>query len=101
MGRFNKFMKGNYKAFMKCPNCGYGSEIRIPRGTSVPDFVKGGSCKCDKCLVVFYPDDYTTEHFEKDKRQISNKGRSIKPKLSNKYKIAQVDKEKWDGNIKW
>jgi len=70
MGLFSKF--GNYKAFVKCPNCGFGSEIKVPKGSSVTDFVKGGKCKCDNCQVVFFPEEYTTEYFETDKRKDIN-----------------------------
>ena len=68
MGLFKKFIKGNYKASVKCPNCGFGSEVKVPIGISVPDFIKGVKCKCDNCLVVFFPEEYTTEHFENEKR---------------------------------
>ena len=81
--KFNKLKKlGSYTAFAKCPNCGFGSEIRIPKGISVPDFVKGGKCSCDKCAVVFYPEEYTTEDFEHEKVKASKV--KVFPKLKNK-----------------
>ena len=93
MGILNKF--GGYKAYVKCPNCGYGSEVKIPKGISVADFIKGGKCKCDNCQVVFYPEEYTTEHFEKDKR----KNTEIKLTRSE---IKHLSKEpEMPKNIKW
>ena len=75
---FKKF--GTYKAFVKCPNCNYGSEVKIPKGISVAEFVKGGECKCDNCQVVFFPNEYTTGFFEKEKR----KGMDINLKKTKK-----------------
>ena len=76
MGLFNKY--GTYKAFCKCPNCGFGTEVKIPKGTSVADFIKGGKCKCDNCQVVFYPEEYTTGHFEKENIREKKKDMEIK-----------------------
>lgn len=107
MGLFNKLMKGTYKIFCKCPNCGFGSEVKIPRGISVADFVKGGSCKCDRCFVTFFPDEYTTEHFEKQKNNSIN--RFVKPvaksnenykKLKDYQKIGEAQEQYKEG-IKW
>jgi len=63
---FKKF--GYYKILVKCPNCGFGSEVKVPKGISVPDFIKGGKCKCDNCFVTFFPEEYTTNEFENEKR---------------------------------
>ena len=59
---------GSYKILVKCKNCGFKSEAKVPKGISVTDFVKDGKCKCDNCKVVSFPEEYTTEYFEKDKR---------------------------------
>jgi hypothetical protein len=101
MSLFSKFLKGNYKIFISCPNCGIKSEVRVPRGVSVTDFVKGGKCKCDKCGVTFYPDEYTTEHFEKQKNNAIN--RFVKPtaKPNRDYKKLANYKEDYKENIKW
>ena len=61
---FNKM--GGYKAFVKCDNCGFVSAIKVTKGISVEDFVKKGSCVCDNCGVVFFPEEYTTEFFDKE-----------------------------------
>lgn len=91
MGLFNKFMKGNYRIWVKCPNCGAGTEVKIPKGISVVDFVEGGKCKCVSCFVTFYPSEYTTEHFEKEKKKELVLARDIqvkpKPNLNKKDKI--------------
>ena len=63
---------GTYRASVKCPNCNFNSEIKIPKGTSVAEHIKGGKCKCDNCQVVFFPEEYTTDHFEKEKKKDMN-----------------------------
>ena len=90
---FKDLFKGNYKAFIKCSNCGFNSEIRIPKGISVADYVKGGSCICDNCKVVGYPKEYTTKEFETDKNKIINK--LLKPMPKKEY--TEEDK----GDIQW
>ena len=98
---FKDLMKGTYKVFCKCPNCGFGTEIKIEKGVSVAEHIKGGKCKCDNCLVVFFPEEYTTEHFEKDKRNHTEIN-LMKGAIKNTIKsLPKPKKEKWDGNIKW
>ena len=72
MGLLNNLRKGSYKIFIKCSNCGFRSEVKVPGGVSVADFVKGGKCLCDNCKVVGFPEEYTTEHFEKEKKKNMN-----------------------------
>jgi len=98
MGILKNFKNfGTYKAFCKCPNCGYGSEIKITKGISVADFVKDGKCLCDNCRVVFFPDEYTTGHFEKDKKKDMN----IKLIKTPKFKVSESHKNKPKMKIKW
>jgi len=99
---FNKFLKGHYKAYIICKNCGFNSEIRVPKGTSVADFVKGGKCSCDNCHVVGYPSEYTTEHFEKERKKelVLKEGIDIKPK-SNSKQFQKSNKEKEMEDFKW
>jgi len=97
MGIFKKFIKGSYTISIICPNCGFGSEVKIPRGISVADFVKGGQCKCENCLVVSFPEEYTTRHFEKKKS--NKKDMNIKPKHNEDYIPELPPKNK--GDIKW
>ena len=101
MSLLENFKKiGGYKISVKCPNCGFGSMVKVPKGTSVTDFVKGGKCKCDNCAVVFYPEEYTTEHFEKDK----NKDMKIVLKPGKKEvsfdRKEKPDKRKGMGEVK-
>jgi hypothetical protein len=98
MSLFKKFLTKTYTAMAKCPNCGFGSVIKIPKGTSVADFVKGGHCQCDSCNVVFVPEEYTTSYFEEDKIKEKNKDKVIKPKAKG-YKQFEDYAEK--GDIKW
>lgn len=96
---FKKF--GKYKAYVKCPNCGAPTEIRIPKGTSVADFVKGGKCNCDSCCCIFYPKEYTTEHFEKDRARKEILGiikEEIKPNPA--IKKPKTDEEKLK-DVRW
>ena len=99
MGILNKF--GGYKAYVKCPNCGYGSEVKIPKGVSVADFIKGGKCKCDNCQVVFFPDEYTTGHFEKEKKKDMNITLMKKAVEEEPKKFKELPKHKEDYKIKW
>jgi len=93
--RFKKF--GSYRAFVKCPNCNFGSEIKIPKGVSVADFVKGGRCECENCGVVSFPSEYTTEHFEKEKNKDINKNINVRAKLNKSYLDNLKDKKE----VKW
>lgn len=95
MGLFDKFMKGHYKALIKCSNCGFMGEVKVPKGISIPDFVKEGKCICDNCKVVFYPREYTTEYFEKQKRNelVLKQDFDIKPK--------EEKKENYMEGIRW
>ena len=99
--------KGNYKIFITCPNCGFGSEARVPKGLSVTEFVKDGQCKCDDCGVVFYPKEYTTNHFEKIKDRIIKQQTQTRPKPNKEFKHQEeMDKIKDEitneqGRVKW
>ena len=114
LDRFKKNLKGNYKAYVKCPNCNFNSEVEVPKGMSVPDFVKGGKCVCDNCGIVFFPNEYTTDFFELEKRkdmQVNVKPKSkdikskdeIKKKKLETYKEYEDNKKAMSGdyNIKW
>lgn len=106
---FKRFLNKTYKAFMKCPNCNFGSEVKINKGTSVAQFVKGGKCSCDQCGCVFYPKEYTTDYFEEEKLREENKDlqiKAIKKHLETPYKsdgmggkeVLLLEKK---GDIKW
>ena len=89
--------RGSYIAAVKCPNCGFGSSVKVPRGISVADFVRGGKCKCDNCSVVFYPDEYSTEHFDRDNRSdldIKLKPQKKKDLMRAREKLAELKAEK-------
>jgi len=93
MGILTKLKKlGTYKALVKCPNCNFNSGIKVSKGVSVADFVKGGKCTCDNCQVVFFPTEYTTEQFEKEKLQEKNKDMAIKL-------IKPLPKQKKEDNL--
>ena len=55
------FKFGKYIVRMKCSNCGFLSEAKIPRGISVDEFVKDGKFKCDNCGVITSPEEYETK----------------------------------------
>jgi hypothetical protein len=99
MSLFEKLSK-KYTIAAKCPNCGFGTKIRIPKGTSVADFVKGGKCKCDECSVMFIPEEYTTSHFEEEKMREKNKDKIVKPKATGNFKPFKDYSEKKE-EIKW
>jgi len=98
---------GGYKVLVKCPNCGFDSEITVTKGISVQDFVNGGKCKCDNCQVVFFPEDYTTEHFQNKARRdkprgdmgskLSNLATKIKNRPNRKPKTLDLT----ESNLKW
>lgn len=52
---------GRYNVKMKCANCGFLNDTRIPKGTAVTDFVKTGSFKCDNCGCFGSPEEYETK----------------------------------------
>ena len=98
MGKLKEMFGRGYKAFMTCPNCGFNSEIKIPKGVSVADFVKGGKCRCDNCNVVFYPAEYTTEYFEREKNkfmEIVNKKFVKEPGAKPKHKPLPISNEEF------
>jgi transcription elongation factor Elf1 len=53
-------LKKYYLAHMTCENCGKKCEIRIRKGTSVVDAVKGKEVVCDNCQCVIKSGEYTT-----------------------------------------
>ena len=93
---------GKYKAKVLCSNCNFASEIKVPKGISVVDFIKEGSCKCDNCGVVGYPEEYTTEYFEKKKKQ-RNEVHIVKEIIKGPGQIALEAQEEFKGDkiIKW
>lgn len=97
---FKKMFAKTYPIFCKCPNCNYGCQIKIPQGISVAQFVKGGKVQCDKCAVVFFPDEYTTEFFEEEKIRNENKDKIVIPNKDLKLKKLS-DYKKEGENIKW
>ena len=96
MKLFKRF--GSYSIFVKCWNCGANINIKIPKGTAVKDFIKGGKCECDVCGVVFFPEEYTTEYFEKDKLIKENQDKEVK---AIKKLIKPLPKERFNERIKW
>ena len=95
MALFNLKKFGGYKALVKCPNCGFDSEVTVPKGVSVQNFVDGGKCKCDNCQVVFYPDEYTTEYFDTEIRKAHSQIKRIINKKYKPYKSKPTDDIKW------
>lgn len=59
MGMFKKFF--GYEAKLKCENCGFMGEIRIPKGITVKEFIKTGMFKCDNCSCMSKPKEYKTK----------------------------------------
>ena len=92
MSLFKKF--GSYRIYVRCVNCGYGSEVKVPKGTAVADYVSKGKCTCDNCGVVFYPEEYTTEHFERREKK-GNFDVKAKPNKDYKPEEKKIPEFKW------
>lgn len=87
--------KRYYKILVPCPNCGFAdSMVKVPLGVSVEDFVKTGQCICDSCGVIFFPEEYTTEHFEKKKLAMKHKDKDIK-KIKEHIDVPKPGEFKW------
>jgi len=59
MGVFQKYFK--YVVKLKCSNCGFLNDTKIPKGITVEEFIKTGSFKCDNCSCVSKPEEYQTK----------------------------------------
>ena len=98
MALINLKKLGKYKAKVLCSNCNFASEIRVPKGISVADFVRDGKCTCDNCGVVNYPEEYTTEYFEKKKKH-RNEVHVVREIIKGEEQRAE--ESRGDGIIKW
>jgi len=59
MGVFQKMF--GYIVKLKCSNCGFLNDTKVPKGTPVEDFIKTGSFKCFNCGCITQPTEYQTK----------------------------------------
>ena len=49
-----------YEIEIICENCNYPNKTKVPKGTSIKDFIKDIECTCENCKVTFTPIIYKT-----------------------------------------
>lgn len=53
-----------YEAKLKCENCGFMGNVKIPKGISVKEFIREGHFHCSNCGCVSTPKEYKTRWLE-------------------------------------
>jgi len=51
-----------YTVELTCSNCGCpNNQAKVPKGTTVPEFIKSGKFICDNCGCSSTPNEYKTK----------------------------------------
>lgn len=83
MALFDNLFKKTYTTMIYCNNCLMHSEVKIPKGVTIIQFLETGLCPQCNCSTLVA--DY--KQIDEFKQQVS---KQLKPLAQNKYRLPQA-----------